>query len=956
MRRKRSPSADKSEVIRLTSDEINHKKLRVRQLHKFTILHYSPFKAVWDWFILLLVVYTAIFTPYSAAFLLKNDENKAKLNKDADTRDGDSLSTSYTQPLVIIDMVVDVMFIVDIFINFRTTFIDDTIGEVVSNPSKIAKHYLKGWFVIDVLAAIPFDLLLFAVPADEKTTSAMSLLKTARLLRLLRVARRLDQYSQFAPAVVCLLMCAFTLVSHWMACIWYAIGEQQRPEIQYGWLDLLAQDLFTPYTNASTGGPSLKDKYVSSLYFTLTTLTTVGFGNIAPSTDAEKLFAICMMLIGSLMFACIFGNMTAIIERLYAGISRYQQQLNLVKEFVKFHNVPNPLQSRLKEYFKHAWVYMNGNDFHEVAEVMKDFPDFLQADISLHLNRNLLRESNAFRGVNHGCLRALSMKFQTTHTAPGDILIHKGDSLNVMYFISRGSLEILQGNLVLAILGKNDVVGENFCTRDDVGRSKGTVRALTYCDLVTLAREDLMEVILSYPDFKDHFAKHVEITMDMRDQEVERRPSAMVDIDVEADKTKDNRSQSSRNNLSVSNTRLTLTPMHSMENMQATRPATSPSTRRRFRKRSEKPATQSDSSKRTTVDIEMNRLNVDDDEDEEEGEEAPMIPKHATSVSRSRHSPRLDPIPHSPLEETSHMAVSAPQLAEVRHKPRVGTELGIRGTPEGAPMSSSTGQIVTSVDVESGSKIVCDVKVHKRIDELYEQLDSIEKSFEEKRNEIIDVLLKEQRQKEMEVIAQTMQRDAQTLLHNIMPSKPCNEQIPSVSNRVPATMASVIGGNNGMQPPSGRQVNDANNVHDVDRLLSQAFPGDQPVDVPVLKPESNSHAVPHHSVERPFSSHTLPRAKKPMETDLSAPFSETQTLNRPSRSSRAGRSPRSPRAAQASGRVSTAHRSVSGHNLHAASSTPSVSGKVASDSQEVIWLERTDAKKKGDPLLSSTYC
>ena len=74
----------------------------------------------------------------------------------------------------------------------------------------------------------------------------------------------------------------------------------------------------------------------------------------------------------ALMFACIFGNMTAIIERLYAGISRYQQQLNLVKEFVKFHNVPNPLQSRLKEYFKHAWVYMNGNDFHEVAEVSLD--------------------------------------------------------------------------------------------------------------------------------------------------------------------------------------------------------------------------------------------------------------------------------------------------------------------------------------------------------------------------------------------------------------------------------------------------------------------------------------------------------------------------------------------------------------------------------------------------------
>ena len=47
-----------------------------------------------------------------------------------------------------------------------------------------------------------------------------------------------------------------------------------------------------------TGGPSPQSKYVTSLYFTLTILTTVGFGNVAPNTDAEKLFAICMMLAG----------------------------------------------------------------------------------------------------------------------------------------------------------------------------------------------------------------------------------------------------------------------------------------------------------------------------------------------------------------------------------------------------------------------------------------------------------------------------------------------------------------------------------------------------------------------------------------------------------------------------------------------------------------------------------
>ena len=43
-----------------------------KRQHKWTILHYSAYKGVWDWIILLLVIYTAIFTPYTAAFLLNN--------------------------------------------------------------------------------------------------------------------------------------------------------------------------------------------------------------------------------------------------------------------------------------------------------------------------------------------------------------------------------------------------------------------------------------------------------------------------------------------------------------------------------------------------------------------------------------------------------------------------------------------------------------------------------------------------------------------------------------------------------------------------------------------------------------------------------------------------------------------------------------------------------------------
>ena len=58
-------------------------------------------------------------------------------------------------------------------------------------------------------------------------------------------------------------------------------------------------------------------------------------------------------------------------------------------------------------------------------------------------------------GASPGCLRALSMKFKTTHVPPGDTLVHRGDILDALYFISRGSIEILKEDIVMAILGKS---------------------------------------------------------------------------------------------------------------------------------------------------------------------------------------------------------------------------------------------------------------------------------------------------------------------------------------------------------------------------------------------------------------------------------------------------------------------------------------------------------------------
>ncbi|XP_077398022.1 potassium voltage-gated channel subfamily H member 6a isoform X1 [Festucalex cinctus] len=499
-----------TQVLSLGADVLPEYKLQAPRIHRWTILHYSPFKAMWDWLILLLVIYTAIFTPYSAAFLLNEVEEDRRR------------TCGYTcNPLNVVDLVVDVMFIVDILINFRTTYVNRN-DEVVSHPGRIAQHYFKGWFLIDIVAAIPFDLLIFRSGSEEpQTTTLIGLLKTARLLRLVRVARKLDRYSEYGAAVLFLLMCTFALIAHWLACIWYAIGNVERTSsarvgvLKIGWLDNLAEQIGKQYNDSdAASGPSIKDKYVTALYFTFSSLTSVGFGNVSPNTNPEKIFSICVMLIGSLMYASIFGNVSAIIQRLYSGTARYHTQMLRVKEFIRFHQIPGGLRQRLEEYFQHAWSYTNGIDMNAV---LKGFPECLQADICLHLNRTLMQQCKAFRGANKGCLRALAIRFKTTHAPPGDTLVHSGDILTALYFISSGSIEILRDDIVVAILGKNDIFGESVSMYGRPGKSSADVRALTYCDLHKIQRDDLMEVLDMYPDFADTFWHNLEVTFNLRD-------------------------------------------------------------------------------------------------------------------------------------------------------------------------------------------------------------------------------------------------------------------------------------------------------------------------------------------------------------------------------------------------------------------------------------------------------
>ncbi|XP_041661826.1 potassium voltage-gated channel subfamily H member 5-like [Cheilinus undulatus] len=529
-----------AEALQLGSDILPQYKQEAPKTPPHIILHYCTFKTTWDWVILILTFYTAIMVPYNVSFRTKQN-NLAWL---------------------VVDSVVDVIFLIDIVLNFHTTFVGPS-GEVISDARLIRMNYLKTWFVIDLLSCLPYDIINAFENVDEDIitsassashlressnfhrnstrtedsvlpglSSLFSSLKVIRLLRLGRVARKLDHYLEYGAAVLVLLVCVFGLVAHWLACIWYSIGDYEVIDETTNtiktdsWLYQLALSIGTPYRyNASgtgqwEGGPNKDTLYISSLYFTMTSLTTIGFGNIAPATDGEKIFSVAMMMVGSLLYATIFGNVTTIFQQMYTNTNRYHEMLNNVRDFLKLYQVPKGLSERVMDFIVSTWAMSKGIDTDKVLAIC---PKDMRADICVHLNRQVFNDHPAFRLASDGCLRSLAVEFQTTHCAPGDLIFHIGESVDTLCFVVSGSLEVIQDDEVIAILGKGDVFGDVFWKETTMARSCANVRALTYCDLHVIRRDALMKVLEFYTAFANTFSKNLILTCNLRKRIIFRK-------------------------------------------------------------------------------------------------------------------------------------------------------------------------------------------------------------------------------------------------------------------------------------------------------------------------------------------------------------------------------------------------------------------------------------------------
>jgi voltage-gated potassium channel len=303
------------------------------------------------------------------------------------------------------------------------------------------------------------------------------LLRLGKLYRVGGFARALLRHKIQRAADLRLAFFSYGLflVAHWITCGWIAL----RP-------------------SEAAAGPSWST-YVHSVYWCVSTLTTVGYGDVVPNNNAQTLYSVMVMILGVGVYAYIIGNIATILTNIDPARSRHLQRLERFGAFVRYRKIPHELQRRIHDYYDFLWEKRLGYD---ESEILSSLPAGLREEVALFLKRDFLERVPLFAEAPKALTRRVALRMVSEIFTPGDIVVRAGETGRDMYFIVRGAVEVISPDgHVLDVLGEGDYFGE-IALLEDRPRN-ASVRAVDYCDLYRLSRDVFNELVAHHGDIAD---------------------------------------------------------------------------------------------------------------------------------------------------------------------------------------------------------------------------------------------------------------------------------------------------------------------------------------------------------------------------------------------------------------------------------------------------------------------
>ncbi len=342
---------------------------------------------------------------------------------------------------------------------------------------KAPRDWLSLGLIFDLICLLPLSLLAYSF-----STPAAEYLLFANLL-IVRHAKQikpfLDSFDSLQPMTYRLvpLLMGLPLLVHLSACGWIALGS--------GTAGAEADKLL---------------EYVKAVYWSFTTLTTVGYGDISAKTIPQMLYACGVQVTGVAVFGYILSNVAGLLARSDAAREHHMDNLDRVDTFVRTHHIPIELRGKIRSYYHYLWEKKKG---YQDQSLLEGLPAKIQSELYFHLHRSIVEKVPFLKGADRDLLEDLMTKLQPRIFIPGERIFRIDEPGDALYFIQNGSVEIIgRDGATIVRLTDGAFFGE-LALLSDKPRS-ATAIAVTYCDVYRLSKDDFEHVTNAYPQFRDH--------------------------------------------------------------------------------------------------------------------------------------------------------------------------------------------------------------------------------------------------------------------------------------------------------------------------------------------------------------------------------------------------------------------------------------------------------------------
>jgi len=352
--------------------------------------------------------------------------------------------------LSLIDGLVDCFYLMDIVINFRKL---DQAAPLFyfADPIIIALRYLRGWFFVDLISCLPLDSVLLITNMDYPAVSnklsehgfakICNFMRFLKLLRIFKLAYLTDLTSnELGPYTYILnqLLILFAIllyVGHFFGCFWGLLALLNRGGLDASWMGpIIAGDL--PLTEAG-----ITNQYTASVYWAFTTITTVGYGDITPTTDYERLYCIIVMVFGAAMLSFIVDNVSKLVYQLSHMKQQNKKKVSEINEYAKEQSLGYSLSNSIKKHIQFAF---STHTSHVESSILNLLPCELRRETLLYSYQEIIGIIPIFRDAPRSFISILLKKMAVQFNEAKSTIYTVDEGSKGLYFLIRGVVEELK--------------------------------------------------------------------------------------------------------------------------------------------------------------------------------------------------------------------------------------------------------------------------------------------------------------------------------------------------------------------------------------------------------------------------------------------------------------------------------------------------------------------------------